>query len=262
MYSPTLGRFLQPDPTGTSGSGTNLYAYVGNDPINRTDPSGNDEVDAEAAFVTQTVFQACGTNYDCQMRLSAPGTAMAAGSVAPLALAVAPEMLEAATAFGGGKALLGFGLGYGGAYLGGTKSEGGRLLAGGVGAFAVPGTASLITTTADLGYAGWGTFGIGAVGAFGGTFLGDLGAQGGDYINGVSQKISISNAVEAGAIGAIAYTGFGEGALAAKALEIPGFAGFAVDTVSGADSLLAGFGLDKLLGGASGGSNGTVKPGK
>ena len=38
MYSPTWGRFLQPDPS--SGSGTNLYAYVDNDPLNLTDPQG------------------------------------------------------------------------------------------------------------------------------------------------------------------------------------------------------------------------------
>ena len=39
MYSPALGRFLQPDPAGYAG-GRNLYAYVGNDPLNKTDPNG------------------------------------------------------------------------------------------------------------------------------------------------------------------------------------------------------------------------------
>ncbi len=38
-YSPTWGRFLQPDPVGYAG-GNNLYAYVNNDPLNATDPSG------------------------------------------------------------------------------------------------------------------------------------------------------------------------------------------------------------------------------
>lgn len=35
------GRFLQPDPLGYE-AGTNLYAYVGNDPVNFTDPLGLD----------------------------------------------------------------------------------------------------------------------------------------------------------------------------------------------------------------------------
>jgi RHS repeat-associated protein len=39
-YSPYLGRFLSPDPTFVS-DGLHLYAYVGNDPVNYTDPSGN-----------------------------------------------------------------------------------------------------------------------------------------------------------------------------------------------------------------------------
>ncbi|WP_080570445.1 RHS repeat-associated core domain-containing protein [Agrobacterium tumefaciens] len=32
-----LGRFLQTGPTGTEGD-INLYAYVGNDPLNQVDP--------------------------------------------------------------------------------------------------------------------------------------------------------------------------------------------------------------------------------
>ncbi|MDP3506512.1 MAG: RHS repeat-associated core domain-containing protein [Candidatus Melainabacteria bacterium] len=39
-FSPTLGRFLQTDPIGYAGGDLNLYAYVGNDPMNFRDPLG------------------------------------------------------------------------------------------------------------------------------------------------------------------------------------------------------------------------------
>jgi hypothetical protein len=40
MYHPGLGRFMQSDPTGFDAGDMNLFRYVGDDPVDRSDPTG------------------------------------------------------------------------------------------------------------------------------------------------------------------------------------------------------------------------------
>jgi RHS repeat-associated protein len=48
-YSPALQRFISQDPIGFAGDDTNLYAYVGNNPINLSDPFGTNPLAAAGA---------------------------------------------------------------------------------------------------------------------------------------------------------------------------------------------------------------------
>jgi RHS repeat-associated protein len=59
IYSPTLGRFLQTDPIGY-GDGMNMYAYVGNDPANKVDPSGLEQQCQNYTF-HRSVYEIDGT---------------------------------------------------------------------------------------------------------------------------------------------------------------------------------------------------------
>ena len=96
VYDPILGRFLQTDPVGYEDD-LNLYAYVRNDPLNRTDPTGR--LPPEGSIAEEQMFRgAQDTAARCGEGCAVAGVVLAAVAAAPILVAAAEAIVSAVIA--------------------------------------------------------------------------------------------------------------------------------------------------------------------
>lgn len=160
-------RFLQPDPLGYA-SGPNLYAYVGNDPLNNTDPNGECvpycvTVPVGAAIGVAGAYFADPQHFTWQAAAAGAFVGGLAGALVPQATAfvgpgagIAATLARAGVTAGGG-----FIAGTSGAFFGSTVTgqpvrPGQALLIGGLaaGATVVSGEAAVAGLATGLSPAG------------------------------------------------------------------------------------------------------------
>jgi RHS repeat-associated protein len=96
VYDPTLGRFLQTDPVGYT-SDVDLYAYAGDDPADRSDPSGLDPT-LDAYGLGQLIQGTCGGDMGCMSSMAAQLAQSEGAALGTAALNLIPFLGDGADA--------------------------------------------------------------------------------------------------------------------------------------------------------------------